>query len=368
MHLLGIGPRSRPEASDRPAQTSEQASEEPEENVKSLVVERPGSLRIETRAEPEPATGEVRIRVERAGICGSDIHILHGTNPFARYPRVIGHEFFGRIDAIGDGVKARLGTRVVIDPVIACGRCYPCSVGRPNVCAELQVLGVHRDGGFSEFACVPIGNAHWLPVSIDDEKAPLVEPFSVAANITDHTGVFATDVALVYGAGPIGLTVIQVLKHVYGVRELIVTDRIDARLEAARVNGADRVINTARTALSGELAQSGTRPTLIIDAACHPSILGEAIEIASPAARIGIMGFSGEPSTIVQQKITSKELAIYSSRLNCGKFAKVIDWFASGKLQPERLITHRYGLDSYATAFDTFEHNPTECCKVQLLF
>jgi L-gulonate 5-dehydrogenase len=336
--------------------------------VKSLVVERPGSLRIETRAKPEPATGEVRIRVERAGICGSDIHILHGSNPFARYPRVIGHEFFGRIDALGNGVNARIGARAVIDPVIACGRCYPCSVGRPNVCAELAVLGVHRDGGFSEFACVPSGNVHLLPDAIDDEKAPLVEPFSVAANITDHTGVFASDVALVYGAGPIGLTVIQVLKHVYGVRELIVTDRIAERLAAAGANGADRVINTARTALPAELAANNTKPTLIIDAACHPSILGEAIEIASPAARIGIMGFSGEPSSIVQQKITSKELAIYSSRLNCGKFAEVIDWFASGKLQPERLITHRYGLDDYATAFDTFEHNPTECCKVQLMF
>ena len=117
--------------------------------MKSLVVERPGSLAIQTRPLPAPAAGEVRIRVERAGICGSDVHILHGSNPFARYPRVIGHEFFGRIDAAGDDVDARIGARVVIDPVIACGHCYPCSVGRPNVCARLQVLGVHRDGGFS---------------------------------------------------------------------------------------------------------------------------------------------------------------------------------------------------------------------------
>jgi L-gulonate 5-dehydrogenase len=336
--------------------------------VKSLVVERPGSLAIQARPLPAPAAGEVRIRVERAGICGSDVHILHGSNPFARYPRVIGHEFFGRIDSAGDDVDARIGARVVIDPVIACGRCYPCSVGRPNVCARLQVLGVHRDGGFSEFSCVPIGNVHLLPDSIDDDQAPLVEPFSVAANITDHTGAFASDIALVYGAGPIGLTVVQVLKHVYGVKELIVTDRIDARLRAARANGADRAINTGSTDLPTELAATKTQPTLLIDAACHPSILGEAIEIASPAARIGIMGFSADPSTIVQQKITSKELAIHSSRLNCGKFAKVIDWFASGRLHPERLITHRYDIDNYATAFQIFEHNQTECCKVQLTF
>ena len=174
--------------------------------------------------------------------------------------------------------------------------------------------------------------------------------------------------SLVYGAGPIGLTVIQVLKYVYGVRELIVTDRIDARLEAARANGADRAINTGRVSLTEDLAAAKLQPTLVIDAACHPVILGEAIAIASPAARIGIMGFSAEPSAIVQQKITSKELAIHSSRLNCDKFAKVIDWFSSGRLHPERLVTHHYGLDDYATAFDTFEHNPTECCKVQLTF
>ena len=316
-----------------------------EERVKSLVVERPGRLSIETRAIPEPASGEIRIKVERAGICGSDIHILHGSNPFARYPRVIGHEFFGRIDKLGDGVHARLGARIVVDPVVACGTCYPCSVGRPNVCAQLAVLGVHRDGGFSEYACVPAENAHLLPDSVGDDKAPLVD-----------------------GAGPIGLTVIQVLKHVYGVKELIVTDRIDQRIEAARNNGADRVINTAQTALPAALADAGVKPTLIIDAACHPSILAEAIEIASPAARIGLLGFSAEPSTIVQQKVTAKELAIHASRLNSGKFAKVIDWFASGTLQPERLITHRFGLDDYAIAFDTFEHNPTECCKVQLIF
>ncbi|MGY4303159.1 L-gulonate 5-dehydrogenase [Bradyrhizobium sp. USDA 4369] len=339
-----------------------------EERVKSLVVERPGRLSIETRAIPEPASGEIRIKVERAGICGSDIHILHGSNPFARYPRVIGHEFFGRIDKLGDGVQARLGARIVVDPVVACGHCYPCSVGRPNVCADLAVLGVHRDGGFSEYACVPAENAHLLPDSVGDDKAPLVEPFSIAANITDHARVFAADIALVYGAGPIGLTVIQVLKHVYGVKELIVTDRIDARLDAARHNGADRVINTAQAALPAALVDAGVKPTLIIDAACHPSILAEAIEIASPAARIGLLGFSAEPSTIVQQKVTAKELAIHASRLNSGKFAKVIDWFASGTLQPERLITHRFGIDDYATAFDTFEHNQTECCKVQLIF
>lgn len=335
--------------------------------MKSLVVESPGNLAILDRAMPEPGPGEVRVRVERAGICGSDVHIFHGSNPFARYPRVIGHEFFGRIDAVGEGVESEIGRRVVVDPVVACGHCYPCSIGRPNVCETLQVLGVHRDGGFSEFCCVPVENAFAVPDVVRDEQAPLVEPFSVAANITDHTGVLARDVALVYGAGPIGLTVVQVLKRVYGVAELIVTDQIDARLEAATANGADRVINTARTPLVEELARTGTRPTLIIDAACHPSILAEAIAIASAAARIGIMGFSAEPSAVVQQKITAKELSIHSSRLNGRKFGKVLEWFAAGLLKPEALVTHRFALADYTAAFEAFEHDREGCCKVQFV-
>lgn len=118
--------------------------------MKSIVIEKPNTLTIETRALPQPAPGEVRIKVKLAGICGSDSHIYRGHNPFAKYPRVIGHEFFGVIDAVGDNVnRDRIGERVSVDPVISCGHCYPCSVGKPNVCTSLVVLGVHRDGGFT---------------------------------------------------------------------------------------------------------------------------------------------------------------------------------------------------------------------------
>ncbi|WP_210454887.1 alcohol dehydrogenase catalytic domain-containing protein, partial [Pantoea ananatis] len=98
--------------------------------MKSVVIQQPNALVIEDRPLPEPAAGEVRVNVKLAGICGSDSHIYRGHNPFARYPRVIGHEFFGEIDAVGEGVDpARVGERVSVDPVISCGHCYPCSVG-----------------------------------------------------------------------------------------------------------------------------------------------------------------------------------------------------------------------------------------------
>ncbi len=340
-----------------------------ERTMQSVVIEKPGQLVIQQRPLPQPAANEVRVKIKFAGICGSDVHIYHGHNPFARYPRVIGHEFFGVIDQVGSDVDPqRIGERVAVDPVVSCGHCYPCAIGRPNVCTELQVIGVHRDGGFSDYACAPACNAYRIPDSISDRHAAMVEPFTIGANITAHLQPTADDIALIYGAGPMGLTVIQTLKGVYGVKQVIVTDRISERLVMAQENGADWTFNNAEGSLQAELERCGLQPTLIVDAACHPAILQEAINLASPAARIGIMGFSGEACTLTQQSITSKELSIFSSRLNSGRFPQVIDWMASGKIDPQRLITHCVSASEVEQAMLMFEQDQRTCCKVLLQF
>src|SRR5438552_1930279 len=178
----------------------------------SVIVEAPNQMAVRERPQPQPATGEVRVQVRYAGICGSDVHILHGKNPFVVYPRVIGHEFVGRIDAVGEGVdRARIGELVAMDPVISCGRCHACLAGRRNVYRNLQVIGVHRDGGFSEYMTAPAGNAHTIPANVPETSSAIIEPFAVAAQVTNRTGVFESDVALIYGAGPVGLNILQVL-------------------------------------------------------------------------------------------------------------------------------------------------------------
>lgn len=337
--------------------------------MKSIVIQQPNSLVIEERPIPQPAAGEVRVKVKLAGICGSDSHIYRGHNPFAKYPRVIGHEFFGVIEAVGEGVEAsRLGERVSVDPVVSCGHCYPCSIGKPNVCTSLVVLGVHRDGGFSEYAAVPAKNAHIIPDEIPDEFAVMVEPFTISANVTAQVKPTEQDVALIYGAGPMGLTSVQVLKGVFNVKEVIVVDRISERLDMALRSGADRVINNALLSLKDELEALNIKPTLIIDAACHPSILQEAITIASPAARIAIMGFSSEPCQVSQQGITSKEISIFSSRLNANKFPIVIEWLKAKRIDPAKLITHRFDYQEVVQAIEVFEKDQKRCCKVLLTF
>ncbi|MCU6671474.1 Zn-dependent oxidoreductase [Enterobacteriaceae bacterium H4N4] len=337
--------------------------------MKSIVVQQPNTLVIEDRPLPTPAAGEVRVKVKLAGICGSDSHIYRGHNPFAKYPRVIGHEFFGVIDAVGEGVdSARLGQRVSVDPVISCGHCYQCSVGKPNVCASLVVLGVHRDGGFSEYAAVPAKNAKLIPDAISDKHAVMVEPFTIAANVTGHVSPTEQDVALIYGAGPMGLVTVQALKGVYKVKQVIVVDRIEERLAMAERSGADWVINNGNQSLQAVLDEKGIKPTLIVDAACHPTILQEAITLASPGARIVLMGFSSEPSQIVQQGITGKELSIFSSRLNANKFPVVIDWLEKGLIDPDKLITHTFDYKEVKDAIELFEKDQRQCCKVLLTF
>lgn len=337
--------------------------------MESIKVTAPGKLLVETLPTPEPAAGEVRVKISYAGICGSDLHIYHGSHPFVKYPRIIGHEFAGVIDAAGEGVdKSKIGQRVSVDPVVSCGQCYPCSVGRANICHHLLVVGVHREGGFSEFCCVPEGLAFAVPDTLDAASSAMVEPFSIAANMLNRTGASARDVALVYGAGPIGLTVVQVLKGVYGVKQLIVVDRLASRLQGAQENGADVVVNNSEVDLSAWLHEHKIAPTLVIDAACHPAIFAEATQIAAPAARIGLMGFPAEASAVVQRFMNAKELTVFASRLNNKLFPTVIDWMTSGKIQPHKLISHRFDFHDIQQALDLFETNPMACCKVLLRF
>ncbi|MHA1547413.1 MAG: zinc-binding alcohol dehydrogenase family protein, partial [Alphaproteobacteria bacterium] len=303
------------------------------------------------------------------GICGTDIHILHGSNPFARYPRVIGHEFSGTVEAIGPGVEdLAAGDHVVIDPAISCGHCYPCRIGRRNVCANLEVLGVHRDGGFRTRMIAPASNAVKVSPAVPLEIAALAEPFSIAANVLERTGCGADDVVLIYGAGTIGLTVLQVAR-LLGAR-CIVADIDEARLAFAAEFGAAATVHAVPGAVAAAVADEndGLGPTLVIDAAGVPALLSEAVALTSPAGRIGLLGFSGQTCELVQQDIIRKEISIHGSRLSRRLLPRVIAWLEEGRLNPQRMITHSFPADSAREAFDLLESTPSAAIKVQLDF
>ena len=335
----------------------------------AIAVERPHALALRDEAPLDPGPGDVVVAVERAGICGSDMHILHGSNPFAKYPRIIGHEMAGTVEAVGADVAGlAVGDRVVVDPVISCGHCYPCRIGRTNVCANLEVFGVHRDGGFRDRIAVPAANAIKVSPDLPAEIAALAEPFSIAANVLSRTGCTAEDAVLIYGAGTVGITVLQVAK-MFGAR-CIVTDPDAARLERARAFGADVTIDPTRQSVpevvAGELG--GIGPSLVIDGAGIPALLLEACRVASPAGRIGLLGFSAEPCAVVQQEIVRKELTIVGSRLNRRLLPQVVEWLESGRLRPAAMITHSFAAADARAAFDLIETHPEQTVKVQLVF
>jgi L-gulonate 5-dehydrogenase len=336
----------------------------------AISVREPHALTVLSESGPVlPGPDEVQIRVKLGGICGSDIHILHGSNPFARYPRVIGHEFAGVIEAVGAGVTGLVpGDHVVADPVIACGHCYPCRAGRPNVCAELQVIGVHRDGGFRSYAAVPAANAVKVSSDLPLAVAALAEPLAVAANVLSRTGCSADDTVLVYGAGTVGITVLQVAK-LKGAR-CIVVDIDEARLDRARAFGADLVIDSRQRpvaeAVAGEM--DGLGPSVVIDGAGVPALLEEACRIAAPAGRIGLLGFSPAPCNVSQQEIVRKELTLVGSRLNRRFIPEVVGWLESGQLQPATMITQTFAANDAQRAFDFVERHPDQTLKVQLAF
>ena len=330
-------------------------------------VEEPRRMNVVAATERAPQAGEVLIRVRRAGICGSDVHILHGANPFARYPRVIGHEIMGEVAGLGEGAEGlAIGQRVVVDPVVACGRCRACRIGRSNVCTRLEVFGVHRDGGMAEAIVLPAANVVPVPDALSDRAAALAEPFAVAANVLMRTGVEAGEIALIYGAGTVGLTVLQAAR-LQGARCLIVDPDV-RRLERAKALGAERVVDPRAEDLAAIVAEmtEGEGASLVVDGAGVPSVLEEAVRLAGPAGRIGILGFSTSPSAIPQQEITKKELTLVGSRLNRRLIPKALEWLASGAIDAEALVTHEFALQDAKAAFDLIETNPSETCKIHL--
>ncbi|WP_018915610.1 Zn-dependent oxidoreductase [Vreelandella zhanjiangensis] len=334
--------------------------------MKAFQVNAPHDFKVAEVEIPTPAAGEVLVRVAFAGICGSDMHIIHGDNAFVRFPRITGHEFAGVIEALGEGVPdVSVGDRVCVDPVISCGTCYPCRINRPNVCSALEVIGVHRNGGFEEFVCVPAANVHQVPEHIELDAAALVEPYTIAANVLDRMQPHRGDRLLILGAGMIGMTILQMARAM-GIDEIIVTDVIDERLAAAKELGATHVLNSRTQDVEKEILAltEGEGVPLIADAACVPALLPQMLRLASPAGRIGLLGFSVQPSDLIQLEVIKKELTLVGSRLNNRKFPEVLALMASGKLDPLALVSHRLPLSDMPGAIDMLDHRPEEARKV----
>lgn len=312
---------------------------------------------------------DVIIKITSGGICGSDMGIWNGTNSLATYPRIIGHEFGGIVTEIGENVKnIKIGDEVAVDPVVSCGHCYPCRIGRHNVCNTLEVMGVHRDGGFTEYVCVPEKNVHKFHIDYDESLLGIVEPYTIGMQINNRLQVTSDDIILIMGAGPIGICAMQVAKTRGAT--VIMTDLVPERLNSAKDMGADYVLLSGKDDIEKSINEitKGEGVPVIIDTVCIPSTFEDSVKMACAAGRIAVIGLKSQPSDIVMADITKKELTIVGSRLNCNCFDEVIELFENKKLNPEKLKTIEFNYRDVEKAIKTIEERPQDVLKVVLKF
>jgi L-gulonate 5-dehydrogenase len=327
---------------------------------------------IQIVEEPKPVIKEAKdvlVKVKYGGICGSDVHIYHGTNPVATYPRVIGHEFVGIVEAVGEEVtNVKPGDHVAVDPVVSCGECYACKIGRQNVCSSLKVRGVHEDGGFREYTVVTEDAVHMLSKDVPLDKAVLVEPFTIAAQSTSRAELRKDDVVFIMGSGPIGQAIARMCKG--NVEKIIMSDMSDYRLGKAKLNGADVTINVmnedTKEIIMRETNNQGV--TLVIDSVCTVKSFEEAVSLTRPAARVVTLGFASASSEIAQVGITFKELDIRGSRLHQDKFPVVTELFNNGTLDGENMISHIFDFEDIHQAIKLIEDKSIEKGKIVLAF
>ncbi len=322
--------------------------------MKILQVTEPFKAEFMEKEDPSVSgADEMLISVKRVGVCGSDVHIYSGHNPFAVYPRIIGHEIAGIVEQTGPGVsRFEVGDHIVLNPAVNCGVCDACRRGHVNTCSKLEVLGVHRDGGFCSKCVVKESWAYKISSDISWDTAVLVEPFSIGANVNSRVGTGEGDRVLVIGAGVIGSIAMMVAKLLGATVTMV--DIQESNLQKSLELGADYTINTRDNELYATAMEltGGDGYTVVIDAACIPGMFMQLLEVAAIGGRIGVLGFSKDMTAVNQFEITRKELTIAGSRLSNKQFSRVVSWFEEGKLKPEGVINQVYPFSQAAEVIE----------------
>jgi len=340
--------------------------------MRAAVTEGVGTMTLTERPEPgPPGPGDVVIRPEAVGICGSDYHFFTGDMSEAaggsRFPRIQGHELAGEITAVGPDCRPGLevGRRVAVWPLHPCGRCYPCGAGRPNACDRLTLTGVHLDGGLQER--LAIGQRQVFPIAVADAAvAALAEPVSIAVRAVNRAAVRPRERAVVLGAGPIGQCIGLVARE-RGAQTLLV-DLQESRLALSREMGsqeaylwrdADDVVAFARR-WAGPAG-----PPVAFDATGAAAATAAMIGMVASAGRAVQVGMSNELAQVRVGVLTEKELDLLGVSC-CGQpeFAEAVAVVERNAGRLARLVSHEFGLDRAPEAIRFAIANPAEVMKV----
>ncbi len=316
----------------------------------TVVCESPGTLRAVERPVPEPAPGEVLLRVRRVGVCGTDLHIYGGRQPYLTYPRVMGHELSATVAEAPRGSRLAPGDAVLVMPYLSCGRCVACRVGRTNCCVELQVLGVHRDGAFAEYLSVPEPFVHKVEgVTLD--QAAMVEFLAIGAHAVRRAQVQEGHRVLVVGAGPIGMGAI-LFSRMRGASVVALDARKDRLEFCARRLGTTACITPGNDDLADLASLSGGEfYDVVFDATGNAAAMERGFRYVAHGGTYVLISVVQADITFNDPEFHKRETTLMGSRNATSEdFETVLQAMRAGRI-PEGLNTHRMALADVPARF-----------------
>ena len=317
--------------------------------MKAAVVTRPGTVLVREVPDLRPGPGDVLIRVTSAGVCGTDVHIVTGHHVQATLPLVPGHEIAGHVESLGEGVRdLAVGQAVAVDPVIACGTCHFCRRGLRNHCLRFGAIGVTQPGGFARYVIAPAANTY--PVGdLPLDQAVFAEPLGCIVWGLKRLDPPLASTALLFGAGPIGLLLLQGLLA-KGVARVTVVDPVERRLEIARQLGAGLTL-TPGGELNGTLRDAAPYGfEVVAEATGNPAVVEGMLAYAAPGGKILIFGVSPEAAGVAVSRydVCAKDLSIIGSFSLAGTFPEALTLLAAGRIKTAPLVSHRLPLEGLA--------------------
>jgi 2-desacetyl-2-hydroxyethyl bacteriochlorophyllide A dehydrogenase len=337
--------------------------------MKSVRLNRPGEIFIAEIPAAVRGKDQILVKVRSAGICGSDIGAYKGVNPLVTYPRIIGHEIAGEVVEVPDDeINLVPGDRVVLEPYVYCGKCYPCSIGHTNCCENLTVLGVHIDGGMAEYIAHPRHLVHKAPNNVPWELLPLAEPLVIAMHAVHQPKVVTGEHVVITGCGQIGLLCALYALIVGAVP--IVVDPVKERLERAKSLGVPHVVDPVGEDSVARIREitGGRMAEVVIEASGDARAVRNSIDYVSYAGRISFVGYSKADTPMPTSLFTKKELTIVGSRNSVGRFPESLRLISEGKVDVSALLTKTVSMDETPAAVVDIAEHPDRYLKVTCLF
>jgi len=324
-----------------------------------LTLKTPGTFEFSQAAVPAAAEpGTALVRVHRVGICGTDLHAFGGTQPYFTYPRILGHELAVEIVALGPGeTSLKVGDKCSVEPYVNCTTCIACRRGKPNCCANMQVIGVHRDGGMRDFFCVPTRKLHPANALTHDQIA-LVETLAIGAHAVARAAIDQGENILVIGAGPIGLSVLQFART---IGRVIAMDINPTRLAYCREKLAiteTLQLTTGDNAPILDQLKSLTNndmPTVVMDATGNLASMSRALQFLAHGGRLVYVGLRQGDVVLNDPEFHRRETTLLGSRNALPEdFTRIIRAIENRQIDTGPWITHRAKLQDAASAFPTW--------------